>query len=79
MAPLINSEDLIDSQIVAELLGLSQRNSVTTYLRRYADMPRPVVELGKGRVRLWLRADIVEWRDKRQAPRHLVDRLDPAE
>lgn len=67
MAPLINSEDLIDSQIVAELLGLSQRNSVTTYLRRYADMPRPVVELGKGRVRLWLRADIVEWRDKRQA------------
>ena len=67
MAPLINSEDLIDSQIVAELLGLSQRNSVTTYLRRYADMPRPVVELGKGRVRLWLRADIVEWRDERQA------------
>ncbi len=67
MAPLINSEDLIDSQIVAELLGLSQRNSVTTYLRRYADMPRPVVELGKGRVRLWLRADIVEWRDKRRA------------
>jgi len=67
VAPLINSEDLIDSQIVAELLGLSQRNSVTTYLRRYADMPRPVVELGKGRVRLWLRADIVEWRDERQA------------
>jgi glutathione-regulated potassium-efflux system ancillary protein KefG len=65
MAPRINSEDLIDSQIVAELLGLSHRNSVTTYLRRYADMPRPVVELGEGRVRLWLRSDILAWRETR--------------
>lgn len=65
MAPLIDSEDLIDSQIVAELLGLSHRNSVTTYLRRYADMPRPVVELGEGRVRLWLRSDILAWRETR--------------
>lgn len=66
MAPLINSEDLVDSQIVAELLGLSHRNSVTTYLRRYPDMPRPVVELGEGRVRLWLRSDITAWRDHRR-------------
>jgi len=67
VAPRINSEDLIDSQTVAELLGLSHRNSVTTYLRRYADMPRPVVELGQGRVRLWLRSDIVAWVKERQA------------
>lgn len=67
MAPLINSEDLVDSQIVAELLGLSHRNSVTTYLRRYPDMPRPVVELGEGRVRLWLRSDITAWRDQRRS------------
>lgn len=66
MAPLINSDDLVDSQIVAELLGLSHRNSVTTYLRRYPDMPRPVVELGEGRVRLWLRSDITTWRDQRR-------------
>jgi hypothetical protein len=61
MAPRINSDDLIDSQIVAEILGLAHRNSVTTYLRRYPDMPRPVVELGRGRVRLWLRTDIEAW------------------
>ncbi|MDQ3765855.1 MAG: hypothetical protein M3346_00700 [Actinomycetota bacterium] len=67
MAPLINSEDLIDSQIVADLLGLSHRNSVTTYLRRYPDMPRPVIELGEGRVRLWLRSDIMAWRDRRRS------------
>ena len=61
MAPQIDSEDLIDSQLVAEILGLAHRNSVTTYLRRYSDMPRPVVELGKGRVRLWLRPQIEDW------------------
>ena len=59
--PRINSEDLVDSAIVAEILGLSHRESVTTYLRRYADMPRPVVELGRGRVRLWLRPEIEAW------------------
>ena len=52
---------LVDSQVVAEILGLKHRNSVTTYLRRYSDMPRPVVELGEGRVRLWLRPDIEAW------------------
>ena len=61
MAPRVNTEDLIDSQGVAEILGLSHRNTVTTYLRRYPDMPRPVVELGIGRVRLWLRAEIEAW------------------
>ena len=33
----------------------------TRNLRRYADMPRPVVELGEGRVRPWLRPEIEEW------------------
>jgi glutathione-regulated potassium-efflux system ancillary protein KefG len=61
MNPRINSEDLIDSQVVAEILGLKHRNSVTTYLRRYDEMPRPVVELGEGRVRLWLRPEIERW------------------
>ena len=61
MAPRINSEDLIDSQEVAQILGLAHRNTVTTYLRRYPDMPRPIVELGVGRVRLWLRPEIEAW------------------
>ena len=69
MAPRINSEDLIDSQIVAEILGLAHRNSVTTYLRRYPDMPRPIVELGEGRVRLWLRSEIVQWKERRESDR----------
>ena len=69
MAPRVNSEDLIDSQVVADILGLSQRNTVTSYLKRYPDMPKPVVELGAGRVRLWLRPEVEAWAKKTGRPR----------
>lgn len=61
MAPLVDTEDLVDSQEVAEILGLSHRNSVSTYLRRYDDFPRPAVERGGGRTRLWVRSEIAAW------------------
>jgi glutathione-regulated potassium-efflux system ancillary protein KefG len=65
VAPTVDTDDLIDSQEVADLLGLSHRNSVSTYLRRYDDFPRPVVERGGGRTRLWLRSDMVDWSNRR--------------
>ncbi len=58
---MINTDDLCDAQGVAALVGLSHANSVHTYLRRYADMPRPVIDLGPGRPRLWLRPEIEAW------------------
>ena len=58
---MINTEDLCDAQGVADLVGLRHPNSVHTYLRRYADMPRPVIDLGPGRPRLWLRPQIEAW------------------
>jgi predicted DNA-binding transcriptional regulator AlpA len=61
VTPAVETEDLVDSQLVAEILGLAHRNTVSTYLRRYPDFPRPVVELGPGRVRLWLRQDVIRW------------------
>jgi glutathione-regulated potassium-efflux system ancillary protein KefG len=61
MARKIDPEDLIDAQGVSEILELSHRNSVTLYQRRYEDMPRPVVDLGAGRVKLWLRPEIQRW------------------
>ena len=61
MTPSIPSEDLIDARAVAEILGLGQPNSVSTYQHRYADMPRPVVDLGEGRCKLWLRPQIEAW------------------
>lgn len=61
MAPWVQTEDLIDSHEVARLLGLAQRNSVTTYLNRYSDMPRPVLDYGRGRTRLWSKSEIEAW------------------
>ncbi|MEM9036426.1 MAG: hypothetical protein AAGA99_11860 [Actinomycetota bacterium] len=66
MAPMVNTDDLVDARVVADLLGLSHPNSVSLYQRRYPDMPRPVVDLGRGRPRLWLREHITAWRDERR-------------
>jgi predicted DNA-binding transcriptional regulator AlpA len=54
-------EDLLDAHGVAELLGLSHPNTVSVYQHRYEDMPRPALDLGKGRVKLWLRPEIETW------------------
>jgi predicted DNA-binding transcriptional regulator AlpA len=54
-------EDLIDAQGVAEVLGVAHRNTVSVYQHRYDDMPRPVLDLGEGRVKLWLRPEIERW------------------
>ena len=59
--PTVDTSELIDARRVAELLGLSQPNSVSTYQRRYPEMPRPVVDLGEGRCKLWLRRAIERW------------------
>jgi len=61
MTPMINTDDLVDAQGVAALLGLRHANSVHTYQRRYPDMPRPVLDLGPGRPRLWLRPHVEGW------------------
>jgi predicted DNA-binding transcriptional regulator AlpA len=63
----LDAEDLVDAQGVAELLGLAQRNTVSAYQRRYPAMPRPVVDLGKGRCKLWLRSEIERWQSERLA------------
>ncbi len=57
----MQTEDLIDAHDVAKLLSLSHANSVSTYQRRYTDMPRPVVDLGRGRCKMWVRQEIVDW------------------
>jgi glutathione-regulated potassium-efflux system ancillary protein KefG len=64
VSPRVETEDLVDAQTVADMLHLSHRNSVSLYQRRYEDMPRPVVDLGDGRVKLWLRPEIERWASK---------------
>lgn len=67
MTRYLDPDDLIDAQGVAELLGLEQRNTVSAYQRHYPTMPRPVVDLGQGRCKLWLRNEIEVWRTERLA------------
>lgn len=61
MGRKVDLEDLIDARGVAELLGLSQPNTVSVYQHRYAEMPQPALDLGKGRIKLWLRPEMEQW------------------
>ena len=67
MSRKIHPGDLTDAQGVADILKLSHRNSVSLYQRRYEDMPRPVIDLGEGRVKLWLRPEIKRWASQQSA------------
>lgn len=62
----VQTEDMIDAHGVAALLGLAHPNSVSTYQRRYEDMPRPVVDLGRGRCKMWLGAEVKAWDEQRK-------------
>ncbi len=61
MGRKVDVDDLIDTREVAQILGLSHRNTVSEYQGRYDDMPRPVVDLGGGRSKLWLRREVERW------------------
>lgn len=61
MGAKVDPDDLIGASEVQHILRLSHSNSVTTYLKRYDDFPRPVVDLSESRIRLWLRQDIETW------------------
>jgi predicted DNA-binding transcriptional regulator AlpA len=65
MGAKVDSDDLVGAAEVAAILRLSHPSSVTTYLHRYPDFPKPVVDLSSSRVRLWRRQDIEKWHSKR--------------
>ena len=69
MCPMVNTDDLCDAHEVAALIGLRHANSVFGYQRRYADMPHPVVVLGRGRSQLWLRPEVEAGAARRRAAR----------
>jgi glutathione-regulated potassium-efflux system ancillary protein KefG len=66
VTPTVRTEDLADAQELATLLGLRHPNSVSTYQRRYPDMPKPVLDLGPGRPKLWLRPHVSAWAEARR-------------
>lgn len=61
MGRKVDVDELIDAQEVATILGLAHRNTVSEYLARYPEMPRPLVVRRGGRFKLWLRPEIERW------------------
>lgn len=66
VTPRVDTEELTDAHGVAKILGVAYRNTVSVYQRRYPDMPRPVVDLGPGRPKLWLRPEMERWVGRRR-------------
>jgi hypothetical protein len=61
----IDTDDVIDAERLADLLGLSQRNEISLFQRGYPTMPRPAIDLGQARCKLWLRSEVDECHFKR--------------
>jgi glutathione-regulated potassium-efflux system ancillary protein KefG len=59
-------DELMDAADVARTLGLASGNVVSVYQARYPDMPRPVLDRGPRRAKLWLRSEIERWQQARQ-------------
>lgn len=64
---ILVAENLIDAHEVAEILGLSGPRAVSVYSARYVDMPKPVIDRGEKRAKLWWRPDVIAWRASRNA------------
>jgi predicted DNA-binding transcriptional regulator AlpA len=59
MGEIVDVDDLIGPAEVAEIIGLSNRNAVSVYRKRYTDFPVAVID--KGHCVLWRRTDIERW------------------
>ena len=57
----IDPDELVDSNEVAEILGLADNRGVSVYRARYDDFPEPVAAKGSGKCLLWLRSDVEAW------------------
>jgi len=77
MSKKVSIDDLIDARGVAALLGLAHYNTVSVYQHRYSDMPEPVLDLGKDRIKLWLRPEIERWAASRADQRRRRQRPTP--
>jgi predicted DNA-binding transcriptional regulator AlpA len=55
----VKVENLIEAQGIADRLGLAQRQTIDSWMRRHPDFPRP---LGTwGRTRLWDWSEVEAW------------------
>jgi len=63
MGRRVDLDDIIDARGVADEIGLTHRNNVYAYRRKYPDFPEPVIT--HGRCYMWHRGDIRRWMRQR--------------
>lgn len=61
MGAEVDADDLVGAVEVAAILRLSHPSSVSAYLDRYNDFPKPVIDVSASHVRWWRRQDIAQW------------------
>jgi hypothetical protein len=71
MGRLIDSDDLVDASDAALELGYTCSETFHALVRRRPDFPKPVVNKGKGKARLWSMTDIRAWETKNGRIGHL--------
>jgi hypothetical protein len=64
---LVDTDDLLDANEVAEILGLGNNSAVSTYRLRYDDFPEPIIEKPSKKCLLWLRDDVETWAATRRS------------
>ena len=66
MGRRVDLDDILDTAAVAQLIGLADARSVSTYRARDADFPEPILVSSGGRCQYWLRQDVEAWQAKRE-------------
>jgi predicted DNA-binding transcriptional regulator AlpA len=66
MGRTVDLDDLLDAAAVAQLIGLGDARSVSTYRTRDDEFPSPVLMSSGGRCQFWLRSEVDAWHTKRQ-------------
>ena len=63
MPTMVDADDLIASDEVAAIIGLSNPKGVSVIRSRRGDFPTPKIE--RGRCLLWLRSEVEAWANGR--------------
>ena len=66
MGRTVDLDDILDAAAVAQLIGVTDARSVSTYRARDAEFPAPILVSSGGRCQYWLRQDVEAWQAKRQ-------------
>jgi predicted DNA-binding transcriptional regulator AlpA len=66
MGRTVDLDDLLDAAAVAQLIGLGDARSVSTYRNRDDEFPAPVLMSSGGRCQFWLRGDVEAWQQSKR-------------